>query len=133
MKTRIKELISREKLNSAQFSTEIGIAPSSLHHIVSGRNNPSLDVIQKILERYPQINAEWLINGKGPVFKNMVQGELFKSPEESIEMERKDVVPETKSPVISTTETEIQQKEPIKKIDKIVIFYTDNTFKVYIP
>ena len=130
MKTRIKELILKEKLNSAQFASEIGIAASSLHHIVSGRNNPSLEVIQKILLRFPQINAEWLINGKGAAFKDMVQGELFgmselpklKVTEEHIEED---------APLINAISEEIQKNEKVKEVDKIVLFYTDHTFKVY--
>ncbi len=130
MKTRIKELILKEKLNSAQFAIEIGIAASSLHHIVSGRNNPSLEVIQKILLRYPQINAEWLINGKGAMFKDLVQGELFSVPETP--NKDSDIVDiEQDIPLIDSVVNKTSKDEPIKEIEKIVLFYTDNTFKIY--
>lgn len=59
---------------AAQFADEIGVQKSGISHIISGRNNPSLDFIQKILLRFPDVNMEWLIQGKGP----MVKGEQTK-------------------------------------------------------
>jgi len=134
MKTRIKELIIQQKITSAQFASEIGIAASSLHHIVSGRNNPSLEVLQKIMARFPQINAEWLINGKGKQFKEVVQGELF------------EVVPDDK--VLNIEESTAKQKLVIengskieesiiksistnKTIEKLIVLYSDKSFDIY--
>ena len=134
MKNRIKELIIQQKITSAQFASEIGIAASSLHHIVSGRNNPSLEVLQKIMARFPQINAEWLINGKGKQFKEVVQGELF------------EVVPDDK--VLNIEESTAKQKLVIengskieesiiksistnKTIEKLIVLYSDKSFDIY--
>ena len=133
MKSRIKDIINDEGLNSAQFAGEIGIAPSSLHHIISGRNNPSLDVIQKILQRYPQLNADWLINGKGKKYKNLVQGKLFDIPlEETQKEETIDIIEEE---VIEHLENEDDNKDVVSTnntdIDSIVIFYKDGSFKQY--
>jgi len=128
MKNRIKILINREKKTAAQFANEIGIAPSSLHHIVSGRNNPSLEILQKILKRFPELNAEWLINGKGNPFKDLVQGELFDIPNPYSKEERnfnKDLII-TESPSNKKPET-INQKT----VDKVIIFYTDQTFEIF--
>ena len=140
MKSRIKDIINDEGLNSAQFAGEIGIAPSSLHHIISGRNNPSLDVIQKILLRYPQINAEWLINGKGKKYKNLVQGKLFDIPLEEDKIEDLNKLSESKSeedikePDINTVNVpakEIVTSLKDKTLDSIVFFYKDGSFKQY--
>ena len=142
MKIRIKELINDESLNSAQFANEVGIAASSLHHIISGRNNPSLDVIQKILQRYPQVNAEWLINGKGKKYKNLIQGKLFDIPLEeekrainsNVETIKEDL--SNRSEAIETvTQEDLIETEMLKNnkaIDSIVIFYKDGSFKQYI-
>ncbi|NLI37462.1 MAG: helix-turn-helix transcriptional regulator [Bacteroidales bacterium] len=51
--------------NSITFSEEIGIQQSTLSHILNGRNRPSLDVVMKISQRYPEISLDWLINGQG--------------------------------------------------------------------
>lgn len=69
MKNRILLLIKAKNLTAAQFADEIGVQKSSISHILSGRNNASLDFIQKILLRYPEVNMEWLMFGKGPLFK----------------------------------------------------------------
>jgi transcriptional regulator with XRE-family HTH domain len=69
MKDRIILLIKAKNLTAAQFADEVGVQKSSISHIISGRNNASLDFIQKILIRYPEVNMEWIMLGKGPIFK----------------------------------------------------------------
>ncbi len=65
MLQRIKQIIEKEKLSSTQFASEIGVQRSALSHVLSGRNNPSLDFMMKIKTRYPDINLDWLLLGKG--------------------------------------------------------------------
>ncbi len=69
MKERIILLIRALNFTSAQFADEIGVQKSGISHIISGRNNPSLDFVQKILQRFPEVNMEWLIMGKGSMIK----------------------------------------------------------------
>ncbi len=72
------KFLTREQLSSARFAEIIGVQPSSISHIISGRNKPGFDFIQKILVNYPSLNAEWLITGKGSMFKEEnIQGNLF--------------------------------------------------------
>jgi transcriptional regulator with XRE-family HTH domain len=70
MKDRINLLIKAKNLTAAQFADEIGVQKSSISHIISGRNNASLDFIQKILLCYPEVSMDWLMFGKGPIFKS---------------------------------------------------------------
>ena len=60
MLERILELIKNKKLTPSQFADEIGIQRSGMSHIISGRNNPSLEFVMKVLKRYPEIKPEWL-------------------------------------------------------------------------
>ncbi len=69
MKDRISLLIKAKNLTAAQFAEEIGVQKSSISHILSGRNNASLDFVQKILLRYPEVNMDWILFGKGSMFK----------------------------------------------------------------
>lgn len=69
MKDRITLLIKAKNLTAAQFADEIGVQKSSISHILSGRNNASLDFIQKILLCYPDVSMDWIMFGKGPIFK----------------------------------------------------------------
>ena len=52
-------------LSNAEFAEKIGISTSSLSHIFSGRNNPSLDVVMRIHKAYPEVNLNWLLYGEG--------------------------------------------------------------------
>jgi len=64
-------LILRAKnITARQFAEEIGIQPSGMSHILGGRNNPSLDFVNKVLRRYPEIDANWLIQGKGQMYSS---------------------------------------------------------------
>ena len=69
MKNRIAEIIEKEKLTSLKFANLIGIQPSAVSHILAGRNNPSMDVIQKILNTFRTINSDWLILGVGSMYR----------------------------------------------------------------
>ena len=83
MKDRITLLIRAKNLTAAQFADEIGVQKSSISHILSGRNNASLDFIQKILITYPEVNMDWLMFGKGPIFKH-TETALKSSNDESL-------------------------------------------------
>jgi len=65
MVDRITLLLKTRNISASQFADEIGVQRSSISHVLSGRNKPSLDFIQKILVRYPEINPDWLLFGKG--------------------------------------------------------------------
>jgi len=92
MKDRIQEFLIKENKTSAQLAADINVQASGISHILSGRNNPSLDFILKMLEKYPFISTEWLLFGKGSMYKEQTFGDLFGgldlSPEkDSIEKE----------------------------------------------
>lgn len=64
MKDRILSIIEQKHLSVSQFADSVGIQRSTFHHIISGRNNPSLDIITKIYATYPDIDLVWLMTGK---------------------------------------------------------------------
>lgn len=74
-KERIEKIMQMEGLNSGQFAQEIGIQTSTLSHILNGRNKPSLDVMKKILNRYPKIESDWLILGQGAMLRKELQSQ----------------------------------------------------------
>ena len=67
---RIKQVIEYSQLSSAAFADNIGISRSGLTHLLTGRNQPSLDVARKILAKYPELSTEWLIMGMGDMMRN---------------------------------------------------------------
>lgn len=82
MVDRVLLVLKIKNLTPSKFADEIGIQRSSMSHIMSGRNLPSLDLITKILNKYPDINSEWLIQGVGPMLKT-IQIDLFEQPTEN--------------------------------------------------
>lgn len=176
---RIVELIKFLELSPTAFADEIGIQRSGLSHIMKGRNKPSLDVVQKIVSRFPDINLAWLVNGIGsissstPSVINLRQKQAQTTPKE-VENPFKNTLFDTVAPQEPKTEKDPQpiknsgfthedfvvtedQAHPAaekavttapqqrftsmqtdippiasgKSIDKILIFYTDNTFEEF--
>lgn len=81
MVDRISLLLKAKNISASQFADEISVQRSSISHVLSGRNKPSLEFVQKILKRYPEINPDWLLFGKGPM--NM-EFNLFSEINESL-------------------------------------------------
>ena len=65
MRERIKEIIEREGMAQSQFADFIGVNRPTLSHILLGRNNPSMEVVMKIHQKFPKINILWLLDGIG--------------------------------------------------------------------
>jgi transcriptional regulator with XRE-family HTH domain len=137
MKDRILKFITVENINASKFADEIGVQRSSISHILSGRNNPSLELIQKILARFPYINAEWLITGKGEMFKperqptifdQLIQNENNLPTKQEDYLEPKDL---EKTENLEKTVKVDEIKHTTKKIEKILLLYNDGTASIY--
>ena len=66
---RLMQIMEAEGMNAKQFSKEVGISQGTLSNIMSGRNNPSLDVLQAVLNRFRTIQSDWLILGIGAMYR----------------------------------------------------------------
>lgn len=71
MNSRLLKFLNAENITQAQFADSIGVARASISHIISGRNKPGYDFISAMMEKYPQLNPEWLILGKGKMYKEI--------------------------------------------------------------
>jgi transcriptional regulator with XRE-family HTH domain len=153
---KIELLIKRKQLSASQFADKLGIPRSSISHILSGRNKPSLDVVQKILRVFPEITAEDLLfedrtlgalsmvkesltpsattpslfdpilpkpseSVKNSLPQQTIVQSNLRKPKENVLAERTSVDPAPISPSIQSTYLE-------KKIERVLIFYTDGTF-----
>ncbi len=134
MKERILQFIQSEQLSSTQFADTIGVQRSSVSHILSGRNNPSFDFIRKILLTYHQIRAEWLILGEGVMYKSDESRELFDENAPVYGDTKSEETRETvkKETVDKRVDSE-QEKHETAGIERVVIFYRNNTFTEYHP
>jgi transcriptional regulator with XRE-family HTH domain len=116
MLDRIKEIMHTKGLSPSAFADEIGVQRPVISHILNGRNKPSLEIVQKIIQRFDDIDIGWLLTGvkiKTPAIENTAERidepQLFKS--------------------ISNYSLETNSKE--QEIEKIVFFYRNGTFKIY--
>ncbi|MBP5259932.1 MAG: helix-turn-helix transcriptional regulator [Paludibacteraceae bacterium] len=57
-------------MTNKQFADAVGINPAAVSHLLAGRNNPSYDLVYKILEAFPALNPDWLIMGRDPMYRN---------------------------------------------------------------
>ena len=143
MRERILKVMEREGLTPARFAEEIGIQRASMSHITSGRNNPSLDVLTKIIERYPYVDTDWLAFGKGNMVKGQIgEPDLFSNlgainpTEKTVSTEYRKEIP-VNSPVSTyqqpVRELVVEVEKPSRKVTKIMVFYSDNQFDTFIP
>ena len=100
--SRLKKVIDFHQLTASMFADKIGVQRSSISHILSGRNKPSLDFILKVIAEFDEVDMYWLLNGKGTFPKN------------------------TNTPTPSLRHIETKSNE--KNIERIVVFYNDGTF-----
>ncbi len=163
MKDRLLKFLNSQQLSSARFAEIIGVQPSGISHILSGRNKPGFDFIQKILTSYPSLNAEWLIMGKGSMLKSenlqgdLFSGEYYRTESQSEkdkeisgnQLEGKHTGTGDKSDMEDTYVNKLDAEEDYKSkfnvpdsitnvnkgkiIQKIVIFYSDKSFSEYLP
>lgn len=77
MHERLKNWIESEGLKPSLFADIIGVNRATISHILSGRNKPSIDFLEKLLNAYPNVNANWLISGIGYMQNNMGQKEVL--------------------------------------------------------
>ena len=147
---RIEKIMNHYSISASSFADAMGVGRSSISHILSGRNKPSLDFVMRIIEAYPEVSLQWLLYNEGtfPLSSNMkisetsvpssstppenaaaqeIEQDLFSNSEDVLENENEESTTETKeTPLLQKTEND-------ERIDKIVIFYKDGTFLSYTP
>ncbi len=144
---RLEIILDYYNLSASAFADKINVQRSSLSHLLSGRNKPSLDFIIKVIEVFPEVDLYWILNGKGnfPKSENVASTVLEtekKSPSQPfIENTNSELdLFSTVEKGITPTLPESNPVESIKtennsdeKIERIVVFFKNGTFKNYKP
>lgn len=126
LEERFRYIMKLNNLSASAFADEIGVQRSSISHILSGRNKPSLEFIQKVLNRFPKVDAAWLINGTTSINREMdVPNESQVETEKDKTIIREELIED--SPLISYSKS---QKPNIKRI---LVFYEDQSFEEFTP
>ena len=111
------------QLSAAAFADKIQVPRSSISHLLSGRNKPSLDFVLKVVKEFEDVELYWLLNGKG----------TFPKDDKSSPIASEKITKKEEKIVDLTMSAENLITAPTsKKIERIVIFFNDGTFKEYI-
>ena len=137
MNKRLQQFLAAENISQAQFADSIGVARASVSHILAGRNKPGFDFMERMSKRYPALSLEWLITGKGKMYKGDAPEPvpvLDLWQEEPLVSEDSPILEEPEPALSSKIEsiTSSKKEQHIVKqhsITKIVVFYDDNTFQ----
>lgn len=156
---KIKQILIDKNLTPSYFADEIGVQRSSISHILSGRNRPSFDIIQKIIRRFPELGYEWIMEednqlippSTAPNFSNRAVPNSVNRPVPDrfnpgitysttqpigIRSQRNEIPPSLpqNQPIVEHTEPlETVAPSTEKRVERILIFYTDGSFKEYTP
>lgn len=132
---RLKKIMAHYNLNASAFSNEIDFNRSTISHLISGRNKPSLEFIMKVLNRFPEVSINWLLYDEGVFPKVKNDKSALKEP---IHKRKKvSFIEETKPSneifgnKAKSTALSSNFSNNKKDIKKIVVFYTDFTFETY--
>lgn len=144
MKDRLRQFLDAENVSQAEFADKINVVRASVSHILSGRNNPSYDFIKAMMQQYPHLNIEWLMFGKGKMYKSVEHPHPYTQPDDQLfpDFEEEPVVtiPETpafpesiqniqSSSEINTSDNKVQIVNSQRKVSKIIILYDDGSFQ----
>lgn len=124
IKDRIRMIIDSHKLSAGAFADRIGVQRSNVSHVLSGRNKPSFEFIEKVLLAFPKVQAHWLMTGK---HLNAVEEKEQQPVKPNIEE------PHQPYPRVADLLEAAPQQAYRKQIVKIVTFYSDFTFDTYFP
>ncbi|MFY9152579.1 MAG: helix-turn-helix transcriptional regulator [Prolixibacteraceae bacterium] len=155
MEDRIRKFLEYKGISPSELADSIGVQRSNVTHVLKARNKPSFQFIEKMLQIYPELNAKWLLLGTGNMVENSVKNRnLFDQQPASIV--KPEVIPTeiTEKPTVKITDQvesgEFVEKPDLEKktvtnevqdqffssekpIERLIVFYKDQTFKVYNP
>lgn len=137
MKERIAHIIRAKNMTAAEFAIKLGIQPSNVSHLLSGRNNPSLDFVRKLKETFPEYNLEWIIFGQGPmtVSEPFAASTSVVESESTLEERKPDGLDAALFSTLGTTDLPVEPTTAKKEssLKKMILVYDDNTFEVLLP
>ncbi|WP_025761616.1 helix-turn-helix transcriptional regulator [Dyadobacter tibetensis] len=138
---KIKHILASKNLSPSIFADEIGVQRSSISHILAGRNKPSLDIVQKIIRRFPDLGLNWILDDEDLPF-DIPEPTPSKPSAYIPEIEEKEPIrpiqdriahPDPQDQTLHTNLSAPKSSTPAsgqpKMVERIMIFYTDGTFQ----
>ena len=159
MKDRIRQIMESQHMTQQLFADYIGQSPATLSSIFNGRTRPTLNIVEAIKKKIPDINTDWLMFGSGEMYlaQNGQDQDLFQDASGGLDSHPTDQnqmlmfdespaqAPQNESPVVSNTNSvrnthqEIVRTEvkiadkPQRKVMEIRVFYDDQTWETFVP
>jgi len=128
---RLQKILDFYGLSAIAFSEAINFNRSTISHLLSGRNKPSLEFVMKVLHKFPDVELYWLLNGKGN-FPKEKRKAFSTSPVTNEEYDKKEKEQQVK--ILSKKSLKSSERPAIteiRTIERIIIFYEDGSFKSF--
>lgn len=136
---KLTQIIQYYKLSPTSLADRINVQRSSISHLISGRNKPSLEFIVKLTDTFPELNFDWLVRDKGNMISrqkselNKVTNVTSKNTYVNSPTLFDNLLPENEpkknSSIVSSSKEKIIEEN--KLIAKVLILYKDGSFEVY--
>ncbi len=149
MREKLLKLMKSEKLSSSRLAEILEIQPSSISHILSGRNKPSYDFLVKILRRFPTLNPDWLLLDAEQMYRSSedldrrINNTTTQSPQTTVAAEKMIVNPSSAQNTKiersqNSTNRTIENLADVtntrtdgRSIERVIVLYTDKSFEAY--
>ena len=142
MKDRISHIIRAKNLTAAEFAIQLGIQPSNVSHLLSGRNNPSLDFVKKLKETFPEYSLDWIVLGQGPMtvsdfaIKPVEEKVVIDQPKTFIE--QPEIIEDFQGTLFdSHNMVDVKEGKKVSsatsQLQRIIFVYNDHTFEEVLP
>jgi bacteriophage CI repressor helix-turn-helix domain len=125
---RLQRIMNYYDLNASALADSLGVLRSSISHLLSERNKPSLDFVLKIVDKYPEVDLYWLLYGKGSFPKEEKKPTATPLPTE-IPFPEVNPLDNSEKNIKTISETSVKKEK--KQIQKIIFFYEDNSFEIF--
>ena len=129
---KIKQVLKDKNLTPSYFADEIGVQRSSISHILSGRNRPSFDIIQKIIRRFPELGYDWILEEDQQSLTNVNPRPVEFQPTPRKASPQPEIMDENR-PYLAPSQSSVAKNKEEKIIERILVFCTDGTFQEYSP
>lgn len=120
MNKRLQQFLAAENISQSKFAETLGVARAGVSHVLSGRNKPGFEFLDSLSRNYPDLSLEWLISGRGRMYKDNRQAESSR-------------IIDSQEPNLFSAEVQQPDNQQInardRKIVKVVLFYSDGTYQ----
>ena len=134
MKDRLEMILQKYGLSASHLAEILGVQRSGISHILSGRNNPGYEFLVSLVENFPDLNANWILTGKGKMLiSEQIRKEEVARQEDKIHKQEYIQTDLFSNQNSQSNVKEINDVYNGKHSEKFIILFPDGTYQRYIP